>query len=49
VAGPPVSIANLIIPERGLAPRILDPEERRELIEYARELEFAARWPAGGL
>jgi hypothetical protein len=49
VAGPPVSLANLIIPYRGLAPKSLDPDERRELIKRAIELEFAARWPRSGL
>jgi hypothetical protein len=48
-AGPTVSIANLIIPYRGLAPKPLDPAERRELIKQAIELEFAARWPRAGV
>jgi hypothetical protein len=49
VAGPPLSLANLIIPLHGLPPRRLNPEERAELIKKAHELEHAARWPLTGL
>jgi hypothetical protein len=49
VAGPPVSDANLLLPYRGFPPRLLDHQEREDLVKRARELEFAARWPTGGL
>jgi hypothetical protein len=49
IAGPPVSAANHSVPSRGLPTKPLDLTERRELIKRARELEFAARWPRGGV
>jgi hypothetical protein len=49
IAGPPVSVANLIIPLHGLPPRRLDPGERAELIRRARAVEYAARWKLTGL
>jgi hypothetical protein len=50
VAGPPVSLANLVIPLDGSAhPKPMSPHERAELIRRAIALEFAARWPRGGL
>jgi len=50
VAGPPVSVANLLIPIRGhVQPKPIPDAERRELIKRAREIEYAARWPTHGL
>jgi hypothetical protein len=44
VAGPPVSLANLIVPSGVFPPKPIQGAERAELIRRARELEFAARW-----
>jgi hypothetical protein len=49
IAGPPVSIANLIIPLNGLPPKRIPPDERAELIRRAREVEFEVRWSTHGL
>jgi hypothetical protein len=51
VAGPPVPAANLIIPpfiDRLANTASIPQSERREFIQCAVELEFAARWPIGG-
>jgi hypothetical protein len=50
VAGPPVSLANLVVPLDGVVqPKPISPDERAELIRRAIALEFAARWPRGGV
>jgi hypothetical protein len=50
VAGPPVSVANLLVGFNNTNPaKPLDPAERRELIKRAVEVELGARWPRGGV